>query len=47
MSPERLKEMQDVMEKMKINKDIENIKHLMVNFDNSTSGDFIFVRENN
>ncbi len=36
LSPEQLKDMKKQMEKMKMNKDIEVIKHLMANFDNST-----------
>lgn len=36
ISPERLKEMQDILAKLNMNKDVENIKTLMANFDNSS-----------
>merc|ERR550534_1341311 len=37
--------MKDVMEKMKLNKDIENIKHLMSNYDNSTLDSKLVILE--
>ena len=36
LSPEELKERKDILDKMKFNKDIENIKSLMAVYDNST-----------
>merc|ERR1712241_401645 len=45
ISPEQIKEMKDVMEKMKLNKDIENIKHLMSNYDNSTLDSKLVILE--
>ena len=36
ISPERLKEMQEIMDKMKLNKDIELIKSLISNYENSS-----------
>ena len=37
--------MQDVMEKMKLNKDIENIKTLMANYDNGTVDEKLVLLE--
>jgi len=45
LSPEQVKEMKDVMEKMKLNKDIENIKHLMANYENSTLDSKLVILE--
>merc|ERR1711962_86451 len=45
ISPEQIKEMKSVMEKMKLNKDIENIKHLMSNYDNSTLDSKLVILE--
>ena len=36
LSPEELKERKEILDKMKFNKDIENIKSLMAVYDNST-----------
>ena len=37
--------MKDVLEKLKQNKDIENIKHLMANYDNSTLEEKLVILE--
>jgi len=45
ISPERIQEMKDVLEKLKQNKDIDNIKHLMANYDNSTLEEKLTILE--
>ena len=45
MSPEELKERKDILDKMKFNKDIENIKSLMALYDNSTVEDKLNILE--
>ena len=37
--------MKDVLEKLKQNKDIDNIKHLMANYDNSTLEEKLTILE--
>ena len=45
ISPERLKEMQDALEQMKLNKDVELIKNLMANYQNSSNEGKINILE--
>ena len=45
MSPEKVEEMQKIMENMKMNKDIENIKTLMANYENSTLDEKLVILE--
>ena len=45
MSQERNEEVQALLEKMKDNKDIENIKHLMLNYHNATSESKLVILE--
>ena len=45
ISPERVQELKDVLGKLKQNKDIDNIKHLMEKYENSTLEEKLIVLE--
>jgi len=45
ISPEQIKEMKAMMEKMKLNKDIANIKNLMANYENSSLDSKLVILE--